>query len=257
MFQIDVAGFTIWGERPRRIPAPVFLERGGFTGWDDTPDLRRESNDRVNAHGVFDAAGYYTARTASFSGQVVTDSARETAAIGRRMRGLLADGGSGRVTVQRDDITEWAIGRLASSTKFTIDGADPTVAAWQMQFWFPDPRKYGSIQSFGPGTSVTAQHYGNTFAFPRLTVSGSDPAGYTVTGTNGRTWRVTLPLVTQFPHTIDMATGLLTANGSIRTGVTPRADIWRAAPGRPVTQSVVGASGGSVSLQVAVTDTYV
>jgi hypothetical protein len=255
VFLIDVAGFTIWGQRNRVAPSPVFITEDGFTGWDDTPDMRRSSIDRPNAHGEFDAVGYLTARTASFSGHVVTGSALETAALGQRMRGLLSDGSLGRVTVQRDDHTEWADGRLASSTKFTVHGSDPTVADWQMQFWFPDPRKYGAMnhETSSSGALVT-RHFGNTRASTRFVVSG-DAERWRITGPGDRSVLVTQRLYPGHPHVYDMATGQLVIEGVVQYGGVEVADSWTVPAGRQLNHTL--SATGSATAEAFTYDTYV
>lgn len=257
-FRIDVAGFTIWGERPRRVSAPVFLSTDGFTGWDDTPDLRRNSIDRANASGEFDAPGYYTARTASLSGFVVTDSARETAAIGRRMRGLLTDGEMGRITVERDDVTEFADGRLASRTKFDVHGNDPTVADWQMQFWFPDPRKYGALnhEVSGAGGALITRHYGNARASTRFVVTGTGPR-WRITGPGGRSVAIATPLVAGHPHEYDMLTGQLRIDGVLQYGAVETADSWSVPSGRILNHTLSVGTGGDARADAYTYDTYV
>lgn len=259
MFLIDVAGFTIWGERQHRTASPVFLSEDGFTGWDDAPDLRRATQERTNANGEHDAAGYYTARTASFSGSVVTGSAAETRALGRRMRGVLVDGQMGRVTVRRDDLVEWADGRLAASTKFTQHGSDPTVADWQMQLWFPDPYKYGALntsETVSGDDLGTIRHYGNTWATSELTITGSDSDGYIIVGPGGRRIDVNVPLTSGAPHTFDTGTGVLRVGGSVRYGALGRAELWRTAPGKTTTFGI-GGTGSTTKIVARTLDTYI
>jgi hypothetical protein len=259
MFLIDVDGFTIWGERQRNAPSPVFLNADGFTGWDDTPDMRRDSIARVNAHGEFDAAGYLSARTASFSGHVVTESAAETAALGRRLRGLLSFGQMGRVTVHRDDVVEWSDGRLASSTKFTQHGADPTTADWQLQLWFPDPHKYGNVnvsETVSGDDLGTIRHYGNTWATSTLTITGQDADGYIIVGPGGRRIDVNVPLTAGVPHTLDTGTGLLRVGGAVTYAALGRAELWRTAPGKTTTFGI-GGTGSGTKISAHTLDTYI
>ena len=259
MFLIDVAGFEIWGERPHGEPAPVFLSEGGFEGWDDTPEIRRSSIARVNGHGEFDADGFLTARTASFSGQVVTGSKAQTAELGRRLRGVLSYGQSGRVTVHRDELTEWADGRLAGSTKFTVHGSDPTVADWQMQLWFPDPRKYGQLNTEGPaaggGPGVTIKHFGNTWAASQLVIAGEDANGYVLLGPSGRRIEVNLPLTPGNPHFVDTATGQVSVAGSTKYGVLGEVDLWETAPGKTTTVALSNTASTN-TVTVNTWDTY-
>lgn len=257
MFLIDVNGFRIFGQRPRNVDASVFLSEDGFEGWDETPDMRRDTQVRPHQHGEYDASGDLSARTVTLSGHVVTGSAEATAAIGRRLRGVLADGDSDRITVRRD-ITEWARCRLAGSTKFTVHGADPTTADWQMQLWCRDPRKYGSLNTVtaAGGSTVDVSHYGNFPATSELTMEGNDDNGYVILGPSGRRIEVNTPLVRGTPHTLDTATGQLRVGGAIKYGALGQVDLWATYPGRTTTVGMSNTDSGN-KLTVNTWDTYI
>lgn len=231
-----------------------FIDEDGLEGWEDTPAVRLDTIARVAADGDFPSASInYEARILTLSGLCLARSAGELGVLRDRLTGLPR--GSTRTSVTSYGVTTSADSTIAGATRFktVVPGS---IARYQISRRFPDPRKYGNTRTLGPGSSVAAFHYGNAAAAPRIIVSGSDSSGYTITGPNGRRYRVTLALTSGSPHTIDMSTGLLTVSSTVRTGVTPQANIWRVPPGQSVTHSVAGASGGSVSMQVTVTDTY-
>jgi hypothetical protein len=259
ILRIDVAGLPIFG-RPAtgRTPSGLYLGPDGFTGWTGGPSMRRDVVQRVLAAGDFDAPGNLDSRTATFSGVCVTPSAGETDALGDRLTGLLADGRSGQVTVQATSKSQYGQARRAGETQFDVRGRTPRIADWQLQLWFPDPRKFGEFRLFpaSAGATVGVSHRGNFGASPVVDIAGAMPGGYTLFGPAGKTYAVTAPVTASAPHQIDLHTGLLRIAGATRYGVTTSADTWVIPPGQVVSHRLVPASGTG-SFVVGVPDTYI
>src|SRR5690554_4546514 len=170
------------------------LEPGGFKGWDDGVDVRRDMTDRPGAHGSFDVPGFLDSRVVALSGFCFADSEERLSWFRSQLTGLGANGDSFRVVVDHHGSTLWADARLASKPLFEADGGHAS-ARFEIQFWFADPRKFGESRTFGPAASITAHHYGNFPSAPVLTITGASASGYTITGPGGRQFVVTRALV--------------------------------------------------------------
>lgn len=229
-----------------------FTIRGnGLTGWADGVTQRRDETVFPQAHGSFDTPGFGSARVVSIQGLCFADSDARLGWRKSQLTGLLSDGGMDRLVVDYQGVVSWADVRLAAGSPILFTDRVPgRIADYQIQFWAPDPRRYGATNTF-TGVSATIWHYGNFAAAPVLTVSGASAGGYTVTGPGGALYVVTAALVAGHPHVIDMATGLLSIDGVVQSGVVSTATTWTVPPGQQVTVSV---SAGTLS--VAVLDTY-
>lgn len=252
--KVTVESVEIFG-RPAEGSAPngIYLTSDGFTGWDSSTDVRRDEVTVPQGHGSFDSPGFRAARVVSLAGVIVSPSEERTKFLGLRLTGLLADGDSGRVVVERKGYL-WADARLAAATKCEARGATPWIADWQMQLWFPDPRRYGETRVFASGAA--AFHYGNFPSTPYMQVAGSMPGGYTINGPGGKKFTVTAAVVSGNPHYIDMSTGILRVGGYPLFGVVSQGDTWSIPGGQNLTMTLVPVSG-SGTLTVSVVDTYV
>lgn len=240
-------------DRPQLVIGP-----DGFEGWDDGVDVRRDEVDRPwGSDGSFASSGNREGRIVSLSGVAITRSAEETAALGRRLLGVLARGGSGRLTVQSPGGRRFATAYLHGRPRFVVDGLDPTAAKWSLQLWCPDPRKFGDrvpLRVTGPGEAQEIFHYGNYFAAPELIVRGSLPNGYSVQGP-GYTFVVGRAVTSSTPHRIDCATGLLRIGNAVQLGAITSGSGWVIAPGTaPVTHRLVPVSGTG-TLETVLRDT--
>lgn len=249
-----------------RIGALQFNSGSGFDGfyiskldgWDVTPEVRRDETAMQQRHGSFGAQSFLESRVMSISGRCYADSPQKLLKYSEQLSGVLAGGLPQRIVVERAGEMRWAVGQLASKTEFDIEVWGQR-ASYQIQVWFPDPRKFGNIQAFPlngtPFDGVVAYQYGNFPATPTITVNGS-ASGYTVNGPTGF-YVVTRALQTGHPHVIDMNTGLLSVDGVTVYGAVSRADTWTIPPGVEVLQTVTPVSGGVAAMRVVVTDTYV
>ncbi|PPH99734.1 hypothetical protein C5C95_06210 [Rathayibacter sp. AY1B7] len=237
----------------RGLTKGFFLEPGGFTGWDGGVDIRFTSVERDGQHGEYDLPSYLGARVTSFSGYAVSSTPGETAQLGEYLTGIVSSGASKIVSVERDQVTQWARGKLATALpRFDIDGSDPRLARWQIQLRYPDPRKYGEERPF---EQEAAFHFGNFPAIPRFEVEGDAPNGYTINGPEGRTITVTRPCVVGEVHSIDLRDTTLRVNGEVVYGGISRPGQWTISNGDQVQHTLSGAGGAT--LRTYLTDTYV
>ena len=259
MTRVRVGNVTFFGSKAETAAGGVasgfVITQNGLTGWDDGTNIRRNTVYREQAHGEFDVPGFQSGRVVSVAGICYATSAQQMRYYKAVLGGLLADGGSAQIIFDQVDATTWGFGHLTGQTRFT-PVLPASLSNYQIQFWFPDPRRYGPSNTFGPASSVTAVHYGNFTAAPVLTVAGSMPSGYTVAGPAGKVFTVTAAVVSGSPHTIDMATGYLTIGGVIQTGVVTVANTWGVPPGQTVTMTLTPVSG-SGTLTAAVKDTSI
>jgi len=257
VLMIDVAGLRIYG-RPDGITVTrgLYLGPDGFKGWTSGVGTRRDQAAR-QGHGSFRAPGRRESRTVTLTGMGIAPTEQETAALGRKLTGILAEGEYGRVTVETAAGVQYADGTLAGEVLFEHRGRTPRIADWQLQLWFPDPRKYGEERSFPSAGNEQTQiwHRGNFGAAPVHVISGTGP-GYTLNGPDGKRFTVREPVSTDSPHLVDMATGQVIIRGNARYGIVAEADVWTVAPGRTVPVRLVPA-GGSLSMVTRVKDTYI
>lgn len=224
----------------------------GLSGVFDGADSRSERVARPVADGDFDAPGYLTGVLGSISGNIHADSDGEYEHALRRLTGIPVRDLSRMVVQSSEWGTVWLDARRHGKpdVKHEVWGR---LGRFQVQFFAPDPRKYGETRKTGSSSTVQVFHYGNYAASPVLTVAGASPGGYTITGPGGRLYVVTRPLVAGQPHTIDMATGWLSVGGVVTPGGVGRADTWSVPPG---TRTAMSVSGG-LQLTVDVTDTFI
>jgi phage-related protein len=210
-------------------------------------DVRREDVARPAAHGSFDLPGYLTPRVIPISGHMSSRSAYGLEHSMARLSGLLADGGSSRLTIEGSGDTRWCDVRLASATQITQ--VDATTARFLVTFWAADPRMYGEVDNFPGG--VEAVNRGNFPATPEHLITGTS-GGYTINGPSGKQF-----IVSSGPGSgtdrIDMETGRVYRNGSLQLGIVSRADLWAVPPGVPGVTHTVSAG----SLVTRLSDTFV
>ncbi|RFA14553.1 hypothetical protein B7R21_06300 [Subtercola boreus] len=234
-----------------------YVSEDGFTGWDSTPDIRRDEAQKPLAAGSFDAVGYFSSRVISISGLCFADSPEKLFYYQQRLSGLLAGPEPAHLVVDQAGLTTSASVRLASKTQFqvTLWGVQ---ASYQIQFWAADPRKYGESHTFtaDPATPlvVSAWQYGNFAAYPVLTITGSMPS-YSVSS-GGKTYQVNKSVTAGHPHQIFMDSGLLIVDGFPVYGVVEQAGIWAVPPGQTISQTLAP-SGGTGVMTVTVADTYI
>jgi len=231
-----------------------FIDSDGFEGWEDLPDVRFENLDRANAHGAYESDTFYEARLLNVSGMCHASSAADLGAYGQHLRTALH--GKRRAVVNYQGVTSYAEGRLSSGVAFRtlVPGR---IATYDFTYRFANPRKYGDERGFdsGPNGLQYVYHYGNFDASPRIVVTGSGPS-YVINGPDNARYEVNRPVVAGSPHSIDMATGQITIDGSVAYGVTGRADTWVVRSGVQEATRLV-TSSGALSMTTYVRDTYI
>ena len=232
--------------------ATYTIEREGLKGWFDGADSRRESIPRPAAHGDFNVPTYLGGRIISISGLILATSTAGYESAVSALSGLLADGSSDELSVTEDAGTLTATVRRHGAPE-VIPQVYGKRARYRVQFWSPDPRRYGATHNYGPSSSVSSiGHDGNFPAAPVLTIAGSSGGGYTVTGPGSRLITVTSALASGHPHTIDLATGALYKDGARVLGGVSVYQPWTVPAGSTVTASV---SAGTVAIEVL--DTFI
>lgn len=248
---LEILGRPLDGARPDG----VYLGPGGFSGWDDGVEMRRETVQRVAAAGDFDATGYPDARIVSLSGVIASPSEERTQYWMDRLTGVLNDGSMGRITVGRADVTRFATAGLVRTTAEARKHA-PSRADWQMQLWCPNPRKYGHLNqevSANDGSFITT-HRGNARALTRFVVAGTGDR-WRITGPGGRSILVTQALRSGSPHEYDMLTGQLRVGGVLTYGGVETADTWSIPQARTLNHTL-SVQGGSATATAYTFDTY-
>lgn len=244
MVEVRIAGvhFEEW---PVNFNSCYLIGRNGLRGWRGG-DLRREEIPRPSAHGAFDLAGYQSQKVTSLSGTLLASSEVGLKHMKDSILGVLADGSSGRMTVDDESGSTWRDVRLVSCSD--PEDLDELSATFSMTFWSADPRRYGDVRDFAAG--APAVHYGNFPATPRLMV-GAGTGGYTVTGPGGRV--VTVTTAPAGAHEIDFATAGLFLGGVRQSNAIGTYQPWTIPPGLP---GVTATISGARTLTQRVTDTF-
>lgn len=255
MLRIRVGGLTILG-RPDESTSRVeglFVGPDGFEGWDDGPDIRRESVDRPGQHGEFDTPVFNGSRVISVDGHALAWSEAELGHLRNQIMGLGGFGDLMRITVDHQGSTLWADARRAAQPTFRDAGIRHGMlrARFAIHFVAPNPRKFGETRDFPAGAA--ALHYGNFPASPEIIVTGPKAGGYTITGPGGRQYVVTQALAAGQTHRIDMNTGWLYLNGVLQSGAVSQARTWAIPPGTSAVHTITGGTG---SMTVRVPDTF-
>lgn len=250
LLEMRVAGVQFTGSPLAR--SGFVIAPDGLTGWAESTAGRDNGGDRPNAHGSFDVPMYRQARSITATGHILADSPEELEAMRDRITGLLSDGESGRLAVQTVNDTRWADIRVVSARAPEID---KRTASFIVQMVAADPRRYGEVNPFGPGTSLQVFHRGNTPAIPTIRVTGSMPSGYKITGPGGREYVVSQALSGGQTHEIRMRTGWLYRNGALQRAAVSRMQTWAIPPGVVASMGLVPVSG-SGQMEVLLPNTF-
>ncbi|WP_067198935.1 hypothetical protein [Microbacterium sp. XT11] len=234
----------------------LYIKPDGFSGWDGTADVRRESVERPGEDGEFDLPVYSGARVVKVDGVVLADSLDSLGWWKHHVMGIGAGGVRFRVEVDHHGETLWAWARRGGQAEFTDSGIRSRLlhAGFFQQWVFPDPRKYGETNVSTRGTTVQAYHRGNAPVSPVVEVTGPFPNGYTVTAA-GRTLTVTAPLPAGSVDRIEIGRSRLFRNGSRLLGAISVPGRWAIPGGVQVTHALTGA-GGSGSMVVRTLDAF-
>ena len=251
MMRIDLNGVKFLGDEGR---TRFSIEPESFEGWlTGGVGVRRDKPDRPDTHGAFLMPGYRTGRTISWSGLIHARSDSDYEHAIEELSGLLNEGQAGRLQVQNAAGNRWAEVVLDDGGLDISPLRYGAYARYRIQMWASDPRIYGEQRSFS-GSSVQAFHYGNASAPPVVTIRGASAGGYTLTGPNGGRVVVTKPLVSGTPHVIDFRSATPRRGGLAGVGGLTEWNPIMIPRGAP---STVAVSGGSVTLDVEVRDTFI
>lgn len=222
-------------------------------GWHEPPSPKGSTVDRVNGHGEFDVPDYYSARMVTVSGILF----HKTRAHG--IHAMEALGAAMSLAARQLVVTDAGATR---SVDAKLAGLDWTEAArsgmrFQARFRCVDSFKYGErrYKSVASGGSDTVFHRGTVGAWPRVTISGSMPDGYTVT-IGGQSVSVPMGIPSGATHTIDYRRRRLYINGSLFMGAFGSQNFRSIPPGQRTSVSLSAVSG-SGSAGVTVYDTYI
>lgn len=224
-----------------------------FDGWWDSPDVKGEEIDRANSDGEYDLPVYNQARLVSIGGHFHATSHAQMHEAMNYFTGPM----SGRFQVSGHGSVQWADMKRNSGVKFTP--VTDVFAQWQVRLKAPNPLKFGEANTVAVGSSYeTIFHRGNTVGYPVVMVAGSMPGGYVLQSSAGAEYRVTTPLVSGTPHTVDMSTGLLVRSGLAVSGGVTRADLWRVPGGSTSTNMrIQPITTGTAAATVTLLDTYI
>lgn len=242
-FLVTVQDVEFDGSESSQIPAITLTKVAGI--WDGV-SMRREQTDRPTGHGQFWSPGFLSGRAITLEGEIYSETIEDQDAMIGQIVALLADGSSGRMTVQRGErVMSAEVGRIGTPT-ITIDRWG-LLARFQIQFWAPDPRWYGDDNDEGPGTSLLLVHRGNFPASSRLVLTGNSPSGYTIAA-GGRQYIVTSGPTAGQTDEVDMSTGWLRRNGALLFGAVSRYETWQVPPGPGLLHTVTAAGGGTITM---------
>lgn len=227
---IRAGGAVIRGVPTPNHPRGLFVKRNGFQGWEGIADRRRDQVARAVEHGEHDVPVYLGARVVTIDGWIIAQNARELREWAQQVVGVGANGQRLTVTVEHQEQTLWARGRVVSAT---ADDAGERHgwyirASFQVQVVFADPRKYGPLEMFpasGYATLNDVYQRGNFPAHPVITF-GSGPSSWACTAPGGRSVQVS-GMTSGGTVRFDMRTGRVTRNGvDVTDAVTITGDIW-------------------------------
>lgn len=251
--EIEVARREIFGRPPDMSrPWGLFVQKDGFQGWGGLPAGRREALARAVQHGEHDVPTYLPSRIVTIDGWAIAPSPYE---LQHELEIVTATAGTG--AREPFQATQWGIARRASCRRILATADDQgrwkgrhIYAPFQLQFVFPDPRKYGDtnlLPKEGTATSIPVFSMGEFPAFVEV-VLPNPPGAYTVTSPGGV---FTVDGATASGvHTVNLRTGRVYRNGIEMPGV-GSGDLW-AVPVGATWQHVLSVPG-----QVRITDTFI
>lgn len=239
---------------PNTIEQGFVIERKGLSGWFESTEGRSAGGgDRPAGHGAFDVPILRSGRAITVTGHILARTQTELESMQDQLTGLLGDGQSGELEVQTDTGTKSASVRVMSAR---APEHDERTAAFILQLFAADPRRYGVTRTKGPATSANPTHKGGAIAAPRIRVTGAMPSGYRINGPGGRSYVVTQALAAGQTHEIDMETGFLFRNGVWQKSATSRAETWGVPPGVASTPMTLVPVSGSGLMTVFTKDTW-
>lgn len=232
----------------------VWKRLGELEGWFDSPDPKRKSVQRENGDGNYPSEINYESRLITFAGRVTSKNHEYLHEAGNRLVALPGRGGK-QFVVKGHGPTQEAI--VDPRGKVSITFPTDTRMEFQIPLEAVDPFKYGErrYKSVASGSSDTVFHRGTVDAWPKVTVSGSMPDGYTVT-IDGQAVSVPMGIPSGVTHTIDYRRRRLYINGELFMGAFGSQNFRSIPPGLRTSVSL-SAPSGSGSAGVTVYDTYI
>ncbi|WP_313812984.1 phage tail domain-containing protein [Glutamicibacter sp.] len=228
---------------------------GELEGWFDSPEPKRDRNDRVNGDGTIDTEIYFESRLITFNGRVRSKSHDYLHEAALRLTALPGRGGK-KLLVRGHGPTQWA--RVDPRGKVKTNFDTDNYLSFQIPLESTDPFKYGEVRSFqtAAGDSIELFHRGTVHAWPVITITGSMPGGYELT-LNGRVVTVTKSLASGSTHTLDMRTGILRENGDrVYKGI-EIAEYFAVNPGEQQNFWPNPLAGGSGTFNISLYDTFI
>lgn len=171
-----------------------------------------------------------------------------------RLAGLLRE--PGRMVVTTGGLTTYRNVR-------DLEMDDPVLRGrmlfWQVTVTALDSSRYGDWnppRALPSGVMVHGiYHRGNADSFPLVTVTGTDPVGYSITHSDGTTFEVTTPLRAGQEHLVDFSTAQAYADGLPLTSY-GRAQQLAIHPGQGQGLRLAPLSTGSVTGTLTVQDVW-
>lgn len=237
LFQID--GVPFYAAPPHHGYEGYLFTPDGVTGWHESPDVRRDVEERQVGAGSFDDLGSLDARVVSFSGRVRANSLVKLEHLRKRLTSMFADLRMVEISESVEGEQWFARGRLAGKVTTPPARAGDKNVPFQMSFWCPDPLIYGDTYSFGPAPAVNVEQESGLYSsWPRIavTATSSMTEGYGVnlhlvsTDPPIASIRVQAPLNAGSAHVIDMARGVVTSGGVPILGGIQSGNPWAIPP---------------------------
>lgn len=173
----------------KRVPewAEFVVEPDGWNGW-PAPAVKRENVEREAGHGSYHTPTYLGDTAVMVSGHALAGSPRELAQMRRELMRCYP----GEVVLQVTD-ESGVLRAEASLTQAPVfrtlqSAGERNTARFEIEFWLPDPWKYGRSETYPLTGSTSVWNRGEQDAWPVIRVNG--PASNVTIQANGRTKRI-------------------------------------------------------------------
>ncbi|NUL43741.1 hypothetical protein F7P69_00800 [Cellulosimicrobium funkei] len=188
--------------------SPYVFDPEAMDGWDNSPDVKRDSTERPQAHGDYSSRGLYTSKMVTLTGHVFVTSPEQMQVARDTFVGALNDGQDHTIAVTKTSGTLYATMQQGGAVQWLRE--TDLHARFLVELYAADPRMYGGIRtaqaysetrddhavkfpltyplSFGKPETVgraVLSNAGNSPAYPTYTVNAYLPLGFSIT-TEGR-----------------------------------------------------------------------